>query len=54
MQINSVYTYCTLLCNSHNQCSAESLITTVSISERSDVVVLHAYIYDDKRDSDIL
>ena len=54
VQINSVCTYCTSLCNSHNQCSVESLIITVSIFERSDVVILCVCIYDDKRDDSIL
>ena len=53
-QINSVCTHCTSLCNSCDQCSAESLITTVSFSERFDVVVLCAHIYNDKRDDDTL
>ena len=53
-QINSVCTYCTSLCNSCDQYSAESLITTVSFSEKSDVVVLHTHVYDNKRDSDTL
>ena len=54
MQINSVCTYCTSLCNFCDQCSAESLITTVSFSERSDVVVLCMCVYDDKRDDSTL
>ena len=54
MQINSVCTYCISLCNFCDQCSAESLITTVLFSERSDVVVLHTHVYDDKRDSSTL
>ena len=53
-QINSVCTHCTSLCNFCDQCSAESLITTVLFSERSDVVVLHTHVYDDKRDSSTL
>ena len=54
MQINSVCTHCTSLHNSYSQCSTESLITTASFSERSDVVVLHTHVYDDKRDSSTL
>ena len=53
-QINSVCTHCTSLCNSCDQCSAESLITTALFSERSDVVVLCVCVYNDKRDSDTL
>ena len=53
-QINSVCTHCTSLCNSHDQCSAESLITTALFSERSDVVVLYVCVYNDKRDDNTL
>ena len=48
MQINSVCTYYMSLCNLCDQCTAELLIITVSISERSDVVVLCIHIYNDK------
>ena len=48
MQINLVCTYCTLLCNSCDQYRVKSLIITALISERSDVVVLHIHVYDDK------
>ena len=47
-QISSVCTHCMSLHNSHNQCTAESLITTALISERSDVVILCTCIYSDK------
>ena len=53
-QINSVCTHYTSFHNSHDQCSAESLITTALFSERSDVVVLHTCVYNYKRDSDTL
>ena len=54
MQINSVCTYYTSLCNLYDQCSVKSLITTALFSERSDVVVLCVCVYNDKRDSSTL
>ena len=53
-QINSVCTHCISLCNFYDQCSAESLITTVLFSERFDVVVLHICVYNNKKDSSTL
>ena len=53
-QINLVYTHCIFLCNSCDQCSTESLIITALFSERSDAVVLHICVYDNKRDSSTL
>ena len=53
-QINSVCAHYTSLCNSNNQCTVKSLITTALISERSNVVVLHMCIYDDKKDDSTL
>ena len=54
MQINSVCTHCTSLHNFCDQCTVKLSIITALISERSDVVVLHVCIYNDKRDDDTL
>ena len=53
-QINFICTHCTSLCNSCDQYSTELSITTALFSERSDVVILYAHIYDDKRSDDTL
>ena len=53
-QINSVCAYCTSLCNFYDQCSVELSIITALFSERSNVVVLHIHIYDNKGDNSIL